>query len=170
MNPIHIPTRWAALALLCATNAMAGPNLHVEESLELSASPAQVWATVGEFGSLSWHPVVASTQVNGSTPNQPGSVRTVTVKDGAQLVEALQAYDGAERSLTYRIVQSPLPVTSYVSVLRVLPSGSGSKVVWSSDFQRDEKAPNLNDQQAREAIAGIYKAGFEGLRTVFPAR
>jgi mxaD protein len=42
--------------------------------------------------------------------------------------------------------------------------------VWSSDFQRDEKAANVNDQQAREAIAGIYKAGFEGLRTVFPAR
>jgi len=167
---VRTPARLLGLALALAPwFAWAGPSLHVEETLELSAPPAQVWATVGEFGSLSWHPVVAHTQVNSSTPNQPGSERTVTVKDGAQIVEALQAYDASQYTLTYRIVRSPLPVTGYVSTLRVLPSASGTKVVWSSDFERDASAPNLNDAQAREVIAGIYKAGFDGLRAVFPS-
>ena len=151
-----------AAALLTAMQARAA--LHVEESTELAAPPEKVWALVGQFGSLAWHPVVAETRTDGTDPNRPGCQRTITTRDGARLVEALQDYRADERVLSYRIVESPLPVSGYRSTLRVLPAPGGSRVVWSSDFERDPAAAGVSDEQAREIVAGIYRSGFEGLR------
>jgi mxaD protein len=168
LKSTHTFVSLVLIAWLGSGNVLAQSQLHVEESVELSATPTQVWATLGQFGSLAWHPAVASTQVSGGKPNHPGSVRSVTVKDGARIVEELQRYNAATRTLSYRIVESPLPVLGYVSTLKVMPSKAGAKVVWRSDFVRNPQALNLNDEQVRDLIAGIYKTGFEGLRAVFP--
>ena len=159
-----------ALGLVFASwSALAAPALQVEESVDLSAPPAQVWATVGHFESLSWHPVVADTHLDRGAATQPGAVRTVTTQDGARIVESLQRLDAKHHAMVYRIVESPLPVKGYESTLQVLPQGRGSKVVWSSRFERDEKAEGVTDDQAREIVAGIYRAGFDGLKAKFPA-
>ncbi len=171
MHAFHAPVRAWALALglaLTALGASAAPSLSVSESVDLPAQPAEVWRTVGRFDSLAWHPVVADTLLQSGDAGHAGAVRTVVTKDGARIVESLERLDAAQHQMVYRIQASPLPVTGYESTLKVLPRGKGSRVVWSSTFQRDAKAEGVTDDKAREIVSGIYKAGFDGLKAKFP--
>lgn len=153
-----------AAALLLPAGAFAAPPQHVEESLSLAASPARVWAVVGSFSGLpGWHPAVATTTITAGKDNRRGAVRSIETRDGAVLVEELLARDAGKRTLRYRIIDSPLPVRGYVSTLSVEPAGQGSRVVWKSDFTA-VTSDTVDAAKAREIVAGIYTAGFEGLR------
>ena len=81
------------------------------------------------------------------------------------ILEKLLANNPGQHSLRYRIERSPLPVTGYVSTLRVLPGPfGGSKVVWSSHFRRTAA---VDDAAARQAVEGIYRAGMQSLVKAF---
>ena len=138
--------------------------LKVEESVLVAAKPAVVWQLIGDFRGLSrWHPAVASADIVKGSNNARGAVRSIDTKDGARLVEELLAYDGRRHSMRYRIIESPLPVSGYVSTLRVNPEGTGSRIVWRSEFRRAGPA-DVDDAKAKDIIAGIYRAGFDGVR------
>lgn len=150
------------LLSVSASAVLAAPNLKVEENATLAASPAAVWKLIGNYAGLhEWHPAVASTGMSGGMSNARGAVRTLTTKDGAVIVEELLAYDAKGYSMRYRFLESPLPVTDYVAVLAVKPEGKGSRIVWTSEFNRTGK---VDDATAREIVAGIYRAGFDGVR------
>lgn len=154
-----------ALMLAVSAGAASAAELHVEESAVLAAKPAAVWKLLGSFAGLpDWHPAVAATRIVKGGNNARGAVRSVETKDGARIVEELLAYDGKAHRMRYRIVDSPLPVRDYVSVLQVEPSGQGSRVTWRSDF---DAAPDsgVEAAKARDIVAGIYQAGFDGLRS-----
>uniref|UniRef100_UPI0035B45E6E SRPBCC family protein n=1 Tax=Methyloversatilis sp. TaxID=2569862 RepID=UPI0035B45E6E len=71
-------------ALLATSFAHAhGPTRQKAfESITIKASPDAVWARVGDFSKLDWHPAVDSTTAtNGSAP---GSVRTIVLKGGGR--------------------------------------------------------------------------------------
>lgn len=156
----------AALMLLPLGAAHAADALHVEETATLAAKPAKVWAKIGDFSGLTgWHPAVAKTTITTGKDNKIGAVRSVETKDGAVLIEELLARDAGKLSMRYRIIDSPLPVRGYVSTLSVEPAGKGSRIVWKSDFTAVASA-TVDDAKAREIVAGIYKAGFAGLRDV----
>lgn len=155
----------AALMLAVAAGSATASELHVEESATLAARPGAVWKLLGSFAGLpDWHPAVAATRIVKGGHNARGTLRSVETKDGAKIVEELLAYDGRARSMRYRIVDSPLPVRDYVAVLQVEPSGKGSRVTWRSDF---DAAPDngVEAAKARDIVAGIYRAGFDGLRS-----
>lgn len=158
----------AALATLLALGGCATPpapgSLMVEESTTLRATPEEVWRAVGRFDNVSWHPVVARTELVSGSATQAGAVRQITTTDGAQLRESLLSMDVATFRYSYRIDASPLPVQRYVSTLRVEPQGSGSRVVWGSRFDRDPAAAGVSDAQAREIVSGIYRAGLTALQ------
>ncbi len=154
-----------AMGALVLSASAGAADLTVSESATLKASPAAVWALLGKFSGLpGWHPAVASTDIIKGKDNAKGAVRSIKTKDGAVIVEELLSYDGSAHSMTYRIAESPLPVTGYVSTLAVAPSGSGSVVFWRSAFGRDPAAGDVSDDKAREIVSGIYQAGFDGLR------
>lgn len=150
------------LGLLAGAASAAG-NLHVEETTTLDAPPAVVWQAIGKFSSLAWHPVVAQTQLTAGQDNKKGAVRKVTTRDGAVIVEKLQALDAGARRMRYEIVESPLPVAHYVSTLSVQAAGKGSRITWKSDFDAVHSEA-VDDAKAKDLVAGIYKAGFDGLR------
>ena len=157
-------TAVALLGFLSAGSAFAGQTLSVEESITLPAKPAEVWKVVGNYGQLeAWHPVVAKTEITKGANNKVGAVRALETKDGAKIVEELLNYDGRKKSLRYKFIESPLPVSDYQSTLSVVAAGQGSKVVWKGSF----KAKGVEDAKAREIFTGIYKAGFEGLSKQF---
>ena len=123
-----------------------------------------MWKVIGNFIELAtWHPAVARTALVGGANNEPGAVRSIETKDGAIIVEELLAYDAGRHSMRYQIMESPLPVRNYVSTLRVVAAGTGSRVAWASDFDAVH-SDTVDDAKAREIVAGIYQAGFEGLR------
>lgn len=153
----------ALVGALSASSALAA-SLHVEESIVLAARPAAVWKKIGNFSGLpGWHPAVAKSEIIKGKNNRQGAVRAIETGDGAKLVEELLAYDGKQATMRYRIVESPLPVRGYVSTLSVQSSGEGSRVVWQSSFDAVH-SDTVDDAKAREIVAGIYKAGFAGLK------
>lgn len=153
-------------AAFAVSGALAA-DLVVTESASVAASPDKVWAVLGKFSGLpGWHPAVAKTDIVEGADNHQGAVRSITTKDGALIVEELLAYLPGERSMTYRIKASPLPVKDYISTLSVTPSGQGSVVTWHGQFNRDLTAEGVDDAKAKDIVVGIYRSGFDGLRTV----
>lgn len=161
LKPVATTTLVAMLSLAGCASTPASSGLAVEESTTLNASPETVWATIGQFDNVSWHPVVARTEL---VPGPGAPLRLITTGDGAQLRERLVALDTVAHRYSYRIEVSPLPVKAYESTLRIEPQGSGSRVVWSSHFERDPAAAGVSDAQAREIVTGIYRAGLDALQ------
>lgn len=164
VNSIRSLSRLTVPVLLFAScaSAMAAPALKVEESATLASPPAAIWKVIGDYAGLhEWHPAIASTKINKGKNNVHGAVRSLTTKDGARIVEELLAYDGKGHSMRYRFLESPMPITDYVSTLAVKPDGKGSRIVWTGEFNRTGE---IDDAKAKEIFVGIYRAGFEGVR------
>ena len=152
-------------AALVATASIAANVLSVKEKVELSAPPDKVWELIKDFdGWQNWHPAVASTEITSGKGNTHGTVRVLTTRDGAKITERLDRYQPKIFSYTYRIMDSPLPVTDYVSTLQVKANKGGSVVSWSSHFKAKEGAA---DADAVKAIRGIYTAGLDNLKAKF---
>jgi len=76
----------------------------------------------------------------------------------------LTARSDVEHSYSYTFKSSPLPVTGYASTIKVLAKAPGvSTVTWSSTY-----IPDLGkEQDAREALTGIYEAGLATIKAKF---
>jgi len=164
----------ALLALAVSGSAFADPpkTLKVVKSVDVAAPVDKVWATVKDFDGLNkWHPGFAKDEIVKGTNNQPGAVRALTIKDGPTFTEELLAFDEATHSFRYRIIDSPLPITSYVSHLSVKPGrNGGSHVTWSSTFKRKNTSDNPpeaeSDAGAVKLISGVYDGGLGNLKKI----
>jgi len=87
----------------------------------------------------------------------------MTLPDGSQIVEKLESKDDGSRSLTYSIVNSPLPVANYTSTMTVHDKGGQAEVEWSSNFDPKGASP----EDAMKAVQGVYAAGLENLKKMF---
>jgi len=131
----------------------------VTERIHIPASPDDVWATLREFGAIDEYvPPITSAELSG---DGVGAERTLTLADGAQVVERLDALDDDTRTLRYSIVDAPLPVENYEGRLSVTPTGDAAcEVTWASEF-------TVPDAPAEEIIATfseLYVAGLAGLK------
>ena len=81
---------------------LATPNTELQavaESVELAATPDEVWAVIGQF-SLDWHPLIASmTLIGGGV----GQLRRIRNPRRQGIVERLDAVDDAKRSYRYTL-------------------------------------------------------------------
>lgn len=151
------------LALAFATGGAlaAGKTLSVTEKVDVAAAPAKTFGTIKDFdGWQNWHPAIASTEITKGKGNAKGTVRVLTTKDGAKITEELLSHSASSMSYKYRITDSPLPVTNYVSTLKVVKAKGGSTVTWSSSFKAKEGS---SDDDAKKVIAGVYRAGLDNL-------
>lgn len=134
-------------------------KIGIELSMRLNAKAEDVWAMIGNFGDLNWHPAVANTVVEGEGLD---AVRTLTLVDGAVFVETLD--EVGDTSYSYSIKSSPLPVQNYSATIKVVDDGDGMVVEWSSDF---EPKAGATSEEAQAVISGIYKAGFDAIQEAF---
>ncbi|GJD80393.1 SRPBCC family protein [Methylobacterium gregans] len=160
----------AALATVSFTAQAHGPTRQkVSESVEINAPADKVWAVVGNFQDGSWIPVVEKTEGTGG--NEPKATRTLTLKGGATVQEELSKYDAEKKSLMYRIDKvdvKTLPVNDYSSWIELDPQGDKTKVTWRGAFYRgymnNDPPPDLNDEAAKKAVQGLYRAGLDNLK------
>jgi hypothetical protein len=151
-----------ALLAVSTLTAAAGEKVTVTETVKLDAPPAKVWARIGHFGDLSWHPAVKKTEA--SDGDKLDSQRRLDL-GGPVLWEALVSHSDAEHKYIYRILDNGenekiLPVSHYVSTIEVKPSGQGSEVIWVSTF---EPAEGTTAEASKKAIAGVYRGGLDNL-------
>ena len=114
-----------------------------------------LWEVVGAPDAFaSWHPAVAA-----SPCSDGGRTRRCQLRDGAEIVEEITRHSDTDRSYTYRIMQSPLPVSNYVSTIAVTPEAGGARVVWEAEFDAVGAPP----AEIETMIRGLYEAGLASL-------
>lgn len=124
---------------------------------ELPHATDVVWTALRSFGGVeAWIPMIAASEVDGEGA---GATRVCTTGDGGRLVERLDELDDDAKRLTYRIVDSPLPVQNYRSSMSVLPSGAGALVVWNATFDVAGAEPAEVEAMMRD----VYASGLDGL-------
>ena len=137
---------------------MSGLAAHALESSAKASSKLSadaMWAKIGDFcGIGKWHPAVEKCELSAD-----GKTRTLSLKGGGTIVEALVKMDAAGRSYTYSIVNSPLPVANYSSTISVSADGAGSVLTWSGKYD----AKGAPDADAMKVIQGIYDSGLAAL-------
>ena len=96
-----------------------------------------------------------------------GCVRNFTLSDGGRLRERLLTFSDLERSFTYNILESPLPLRNYLATFTCKPVTEGNKtfVEWSASFDAAEAdEPRLLEQVGRNTFAAGIAALREGAR------
>ena len=122
------------------------------------------WTVVRDFDGLpTWHPAIATSELEaGGASDRVGSVRNLTLADGARVSEALVTLDDHERRYTYTILTSPFPVRGYRSTVHVLPltETEESFVAWSVVFDCDETD---SERLIRLFSEDVFGTGLRGL-------
>lgn len=163
-------------ALVPAAATAHGPTRQkVMLTTEVAAPPDEVWAVIGNFQDMNWHPAVVSTEGAGGNEIDATRVLTLGEAGGPTISEILYKYDAEKMSYSYRITEvdvNVLPVTNYSSHLTVIPlDGGGSEIEWRGAFYRGDPngdpPDNLNDEAALAGVSGIYKAGLDALAERF---
>lgn len=170
-----------ALALTGTAALAHGPSRQkVALEVKLNATPAEVWAAIGNFYDMSWHPVVAETQGDGSMEVDK-STRVLVLKSDVDpkptIKEVLAKFQPEKMSYSYRIEEvsiDVLPVTNYASTLTVKDDGGKATVEWKGGFYRgnplNNPEPQYNDEAAVKAVTGVYQAGLDALAEKFGKR
>ncbi|WP_245312830.1 SRPBCC family protein, partial [Bradyrhizobium macuxiense] len=142
----------------------------VQESIEIDAPQAKVWAVIGNFQDMNW--LAGVNKAEGDRGNEIGATRRLTLTEGATIDEELYKYDADMMSYSYRITAvdvKVLPVTNYSSTLTVSPAPDGkAKLEWAGAFYRgypnNDPPPELNDEAAMKAVSALYRTGLEALK------
>jgi polyketide cyclase/dehydrase/lipid transport protein len=152
---MRIATISAAAATLLIS---AGSAFAVDSSVTMtsSLSPDALWKKIGDFcGIASWHPAIEKCVLSAD-----GKHRTLSLKGGGTVIEALESIDNGNRAYTYAILSpGPLPVANYRSTISVSPDPKGSSVKWVGKYD----AKGASDADAKKAMDGVYEAGLKAL-------
>lgn len=146
-------------------------TIRYKETIEINAPADKVWAKIGNFGDMSWHPAVAKTAITSGKADESGATRVLTMQDGGLINEVLINYDAAGMTMKYEITESVLPVREFGATLKVETAGDGKTLVtWRSMFKRKDPAnpgaKGQDDEAAKAAISGIFKSGLENIKKI----
>jgi len=145
--------------------------VRVFKSTIVDAPVDAVWSLIRDFNShIHWHPAIAESVIEGGrSGDEVGCVRAFKLVDGAALREQLLAFSEPERSFTYCILDSPIPLLGYVAQVKLSPVTDGRRTFWqwSSSFE----TPPGREQELFAIVAeGVYQAGFDAVQAHFGGR
>lgn len=138
---------------------------HIVKSTILDAPTGVVWQVLRDFnGHDRWHPAVAASTIERAHPaDKIGCVRRFRLKDGAELREQLLALSDLEQTMSYCLLDTPIPMFNYVAHVRLLPVTDGDRTFWHWESRFTTK-PDDRERIARVVSEDIYQAGFEAIR------
>jgi hypothetical protein len=162
-----------AIALLTVVPAVAfahGPSRQkVVSTIEINAPVDKVWAVIGNFQDMSWHPAFAKTEGTGGS--EAGATRKLTLASGGTIEEKLIKHSDEDRSLAYEITAvdvKVVPVSNYSSTISARGTAEKTIVEWKGAFYRgyvnNDPPPELSDEAAVKAITGVYQSGLAALK------
>lgn len=139
----------------------------VYESAVIPAPPGDVWKVIGRFDGLAqWVPAVRSAVIAAGNDGMAiGSRREVITRDGARTIETLIDRREAERTITYRALETTLPMRNYESRITLLPAtlSGDSFVVWHGMFD----AEPAYEVSLKNMTAAAYRTGLIQLQRRF---
>jgi hypothetical protein len=160
----------AFVALIPVAASAHGPSRQkVQSTIEINAPLDKVWAVIGNFQDMSWHPAFVKTEGKGG--NEVGATRTLTLANGGKIFETLTKYDAEAHSIGYEITEvdvKVVPVTNYSAQLSARGTAEKTIVEWRSAFYRgfvnNDPPPELSDEAAVNAITGVFQTGLAALK------
>jgi mxaD protein len=138
--------------------------IRVSVEVEVTAAARSVWETVGDFNGWSkFSPAVTLSRMTGQGV---GAIRVASVTGvPGQVIEREDLYDPSTMMLAYSILESPLPVDQYHSLMNVRAvTGSTCKVKWSSVFvPKGSSSP----AEAESAVRELINSGLANIQALF---
>ncbi|ORE92221.1 hypothetical protein ATO13_17864 [Stappia sp. 22II-S9-Z10] len=135
-------------------------------------APAEaVWEIVRDFnGHDRWHPAVADSMMErGALTDKVGGVRRFHLADGAELREQLLALDDLDMTMSYCLLDTPVPLFNYVAHCRLLPVTDGDMTFWHWESRFD--TPKGREAELKAMVTNdIYYAGMNAVRAVLGER
>ena len=125
----------------------------------------EVWAKIRDFNGLAgWMAGILACEIEGGRASDAvGAVRRMTIPNGGQVREQLLALSDVEHSLTYAVLEGPLPVASLVATMTLKPITTEAGATfgeWTARFVAHEG----KEQAARELLGKVFGAGWRGLK------
>jgi hypothetical protein len=121
---------------------------------EVDATIDTVWKVIRDFADVSaW----ASGRVVHVEGAGVGMVRHIE-GPGGRFVERCESHDDAAHIFSYRLLESPVPVTNYVGTVRLTAVGARRCAIdWSAQFEPKDPA---SATALRTAIENVFRGGF----------
>ncbi len=129
----------------------------VTRSGSYAASPAQLWELVSDFGGLD--EIMDGIDACTMEGEGVGAVRTLSM-GGGSVVESLDVLDHESMTLTYSIMEAPLPFEDYSATMVVGAEGDGSSLSWTGSFL----PAGVPAEEAEKLAGGIYEGGIAGFK------
>ncbi len=157
--------------LIQTSSAAIDETIRLKETIEINAPADKVWAKVGNYADMSWHPGIAKTELTSGKADEVGATRVLSLQGGGNVNEVLTSFDAAGMTMKYEITESVLPVRDYGATLKVESAGDGKSIVtWRAMFKRKDPASpgaaGQDDAAAKEAITGIFKSGLANIKKI----
>ncbi len=126
----------------------------VSTSRRCEVPGGEMWERIGDPARLyEWHPAIEATEMRDG-----GTQRVNTRGDGGVVSETI--LERAERHHSFRIDESPLPLTNLVATLRVRDEGEGACIVqWEATFD----PVGMPENEAGELVRGFFQQGLDAL-------
>ncbi len=169
MSKVMLAILFSVCGFVATANAAIDETIRLKETVEINAPIEKVWAKVGNFGDMSWHPAVTKTAITSGKADEVGATRVLTLDGGGFVNETLTSYDAEGTTFKYEITDSVLPVRDYGATLKVKSSGDGkTTITWSAMFKRKDPAnpgaKGQDDAAAKEAITGVFQSGLANVK------
>jgi len=122
---------------------------------EFELSADALWATVRNFGDVSWLP--SNKRTTYSTEGEGiGMIRTIDTPPIPTVREQLDAIDDDACKISYHIIEGvPMPITGYSASMQVEDIGNGrSRLIWGSQWEPD----GVTEDEARAVVANMYNS------------
>lgn len=137
--------------------------MHVYRSMLIDTPIDRVWTAIRAFnGVAEWNPAVTAARMEQGSGTEIGAIRHLDIVDGTEFRETLLAHSDVEYFYTYDILESPLPLTDYVSTHRLIPVTASNQTlsIWESRFACDA---GVAEEMDRIVGDDIYIGGMAGL-------
>jgi hypothetical protein len=129
-------------------------QVHVQEEIEADATT--VWQLIRDFSEISaWGPgEVVKTEGAGV-----GMIRHIDF-NSEMLVERCEAHNDGQMSFSYRLLESPWPISDYVAkVILTAESLNKTRIEWSSVYQSTLESTEATEA-TRNFIENTYRKSF----------
>lgn len=141
--------------------------VEVRRSTVIDAPIDEVWRILRDFnGHDRWHPAVAESRLAGAKfTDQVGAIRDFRLTGGERVKEQLLSLSDKNRSFSYAIVESDVPLNHYVAHVNLKPVTDGRRTFW--DWRSKFRPPAGRERELAELVAeGVYDAGFSAIRSL----
>lgn len=124
-----------------------------------------VWAALRDFNTFDrWLPPVKKSAIERGQPSDKiGCVRRLVLAGGEELREQLLTLSDLEQTMSYCLLDTPIPLFNYVAHIRLLPVTDGDRTFWQWEC-RFTTRPGEEAAMTQLVAEDIYRAGFESIR------